>query len=695
MANDSLQLRITTRSEVLKGVLAGIHAFSQVEILNIVSRTRSMRVRIKNCSIMVVVFRRIRTTELSNIVHGFATRSTTFMPPRLTTMIGLSAYVLCLVNWYHLKSLEVSCKQRSHFLHRPSSYLIAQQHPAEPIVIQSVGIAIETTEFEGNVIWEPIPQQLHISRVEALRLEPGAVAIVPLTFLPRYPHDELDIPEQPEAAYSRDSAPLLSTYQHTDLAHLVGNEALEGQPCLEHRRNNLDYNRKTSRSKGKLYEVHTSILVETSRGTSVVPLSASSVRSNHYRVPERIRFRPPPITSKRETTSGALRWKTVDRSKGEQVSVLPSNDCYDLYLYNPRTEALHISEVTISKPDSVALFNLDLDGPLRNATRLRNDAGGEVQVVKHGETQYVTTVCPLNADFPLNWMLKPKRPGDPWQIDYSQLDINLGYLQVKTEQDTLFILLEWYLTIEHLQQEADRQTEYDNRKQRLLKPKLSKLKARPETLSADLVPYVSVNEKIMVSIQNIASAAVKVMRISLLIDEDKAKVLNRTGTQVNLKSNLEPSCDARTRLDGDEGSEYLECKESGIIDRNSIWTDAMQLEVRIDSNSTMDYLRSEGGLIEVTGSVVVTATTDIKSSHEEWLGLMKRNPYNSENVMVEIPWTVKLVDGRLYAVMANSTSPHVHLRHDVVAAAAEIDAVDAFFFPLSRLICATGRIGLV
>ena len=37
MANDNLQLMITTRPEILKGVLAGIHAFSQIELLNIVS----------------------------------------------------------------------------------------------------------------------------------------------------------------------------------------------------------------------------------------------------------------------------------------------------------------------------------------------------------------------------------------------------------------------------------------------------------------------------------------------------------------------------------------------------------------------------------------------------------------------------------------------------------------------------------
>jgi hypothetical protein len=37
MANEDIDLKISTRNEVLKGVLAGIHAFSQFELLNTVS----------------------------------------------------------------------------------------------------------------------------------------------------------------------------------------------------------------------------------------------------------------------------------------------------------------------------------------------------------------------------------------------------------------------------------------------------------------------------------------------------------------------------------------------------------------------------------------------------------------------------------------------------------------------------------
>lgn len=37
MAADNVELRVSTRKEVLKGVSAAIHAFSQVELLNLVS----------------------------------------------------------------------------------------------------------------------------------------------------------------------------------------------------------------------------------------------------------------------------------------------------------------------------------------------------------------------------------------------------------------------------------------------------------------------------------------------------------------------------------------------------------------------------------------------------------------------------------------------------------------------------------
>ena len=561
-----------------------------------------------------------------------------------------------------------------------------RQHASDPIIIHAVGMTTEQTEVEGIVVEEPIPQQMHVSRVDAIRLAPGAVAIIPLTFLPRYPHDEHEMPKPSNSVEGGDSAPPLNSYQKADLAHLVGEEALEGRPYFsEHRRNNLDYDENSNRKIGKLYEIHTTVVVETSRGKSTLPLSASSIRSNHYRVPERIRFHPPPGKPIGKSSTGTLLLRTVNRSADGTSTELPSYDCYDLYVYNSQTEPLKITEVQVSKPESVALFNIDRDPHLQNASRIINNWDGTDKIVNHGDTQYVTTVCPMGAENPLDWIVKPNQDGELWQIDYSKLDINLGYIQLKLGQDTLFVLLEWYLTVQHLQHEANKQSRGDKRKVAPTKREdKSKLKAKPRNLQAHLVPYVTGAKRLQVSIQNTSPVPIKVMRLSLLLDKGKTKVVKETGMEFQLQSDLQPTCDSMVELDLDEGTEYRQCKESGIIGEDSIWEDAMSFAFEINSNLTVNYLRSDEGLSEVTGRIVVTATTDTTSTYDEWLDLMKRNPHNRDKVVLEIPWKIKIVDGLMHAVMEESSSPNVHLRREVISSAGS-EAVDALFFPFEHL----------
>lgn len=45
MAADNVNLRVSTRKEVLKGVSAGIHAFSQIELLNLVSEDDTEQIK--------------------------------------------------------------------------------------------------------------------------------------------------------------------------------------------------------------------------------------------------------------------------------------------------------------------------------------------------------------------------------------------------------------------------------------------------------------------------------------------------------------------------------------------------------------------------------------------------------------------------------------------------------------------------
>ena len=142
-------------------------------------------------------------------------------------------------------------------------------------------------------------------------------------------------------------------------------------------------------------------------------------------------------------------------------------------------------------------------------------------------------------------------------------------------------------------------------------------------------------------------------------------------------------CDTIVKMDVDEGAGSRQCKESGIIDGNSIWKDSLALEVQIDSNLTMHYLRTDEGSSEVTGMIVLTATTDIGTTYDQWHDVMKGNPYNLDKVVLEIPWTITLVDGVVHAVVENSTAPSIHLRNDVVSTGGE--AVDSFFFPFEPL----------
>jgi hypothetical protein len=73
MAADNVDLRVSTRKEVLKGVSAAIHAFSQVELLNLVSSVHMQ---------LVVCLIRLTAVEMgSKIPFKSPWCSTPIIPP--------------------------------------------------------------------------------------------------------------------------------------------------------------------------------------------------------------------------------------------------------------------------------------------------------------------------------------------------------------------------------------------------------------------------------------------------------------------------------------------------------------------------------------------------------------------------------------------------------------------------------------
>mmetsp|Transcript_18058 Transcript_18058/g.27350 ORF Transcript_18058/g.27350 Transcript_18058/m.27350 type:complete len:2567 (+) Transcript_18058:258-7958(+) len=492
------------------------------------------------------------------------------------------------------------------------------------------------------------------------------------------------MPKPSYSIESAESAPPLTAYQRSDLTDLVGEEALEGRPYFsEARRSNLHIEAREPTQQIDLeYEVKTSVIVQTSRGTTSMSLNASSIRANDYRVPERIRFHAARQSKRKFKSSDATFLQSIDRAPlAKERTKWPFSDCYDLHIFNPRNESLEILEVLVSKPDSVSMFNVENDTYMKNSSNTFSDWGGAEKVVKPRALDYVITVCPNKITNPLN--LIEKSPPDKEEAkDLSRLDINLGYLQVKTEQDTLFVLLEWYLTMKELNEVVTKETDsLATIKER----QDDRIKGKPKELKTFLVAHASPESRMKLSIQNTAAVPIKIMRISLLLDKGKSASLEETKLQLRVQNNLiDNACSSGTLSARDDAKKNIRCEDQGVLGVGEISKEAIYLDIEFDSQSTTNFLRKNGGVNKITGVVLVTATTNIDDSFDVWFHSMKRNPYSRNKVVLEVPWSIEMVDGKIHAVIHSSSMPSKHLRHEVPFSIGN-DEINALFFPFEPL----------
>jgi hypothetical protein len=537
----------------------------------------------------------------------------------------------------------------------------------------------------GELVEEDIPMQLHLSRVKSYEMTPGNMLVVPLTFLPRYPHNNLDIDKpMPSSDYINGgtSAPSLTVYQRSDLGHLIGPESIEGRPYFsDSRRNNLKYDPDCP-ERSQEYEVKSSVKIETSHGDMVFPFSATSLRSNPYRVPERILFHPAKqshVRVMRNTGALLLQAFDLDHDAGN-MKTWPSFDCYEVYIHNPWDEPLKVLEASASKPDVVRLYNTQIDPNFHNPMM---DWNGEDSVVEPGADAYVTTVCPVGAQTPAVMLERQGiQVGDDFQFDLSKFDINMGYLYVKTEHDTLFTLLEWYLTEDDFPEQPSRTYFYE-----IAQKGDGRLRSSPSNLETHLVPFITPKASISFNIENHLQVPIKIMRMSLFVDQSKVNAMKDTKFRPVLTSSLSNPCSDVNEEGGvnlDQLNESLCMERRGLIRGRSVWKHAGSLDFSIASNLTTDYLRLDDVMNEVSGAIVVLGTiTNSNITYQEWREQLRQNPHSQMMTTLEIYWTVKFVDGQVYAVVERSTAPHKHLRHQSPPSVSE--AADAFFFPFEPL----------
>jgi hypothetical protein len=169
---------------------------------------------------------------------------------------------------------------------------------------------------------EWLPQQLHVQLLlsnsdkpipEHIVLGPGQVAIVPLTFLPRFPppnhYNELQQQQQSETKATMDTAvgissrklfsssaddegshatsssPTLSIWQMADREEWIGSVSLRSNrvPTTSIENHNDDLH-------AEEFYVATTLLVHTDKGVVQLPIEASSLRENPFGLPDVIYF---------------------------------------------------------------------------------------------------------------------------------------------------------------------------------------------------------------------------------------------------------------------------------------------------------------------------------------------------------------------------------------------------------------------
>ena len=416
----------------------------------------------------------------------------------------------------------------------------------------------EESETYNTGSWDQssIPQQVHISRLPnsdkgGFTLGPGETAVVPITFLPRYPctlegdrdNDGLEDyythyqvaysspwdPDDENFSLAQPDPPKIYKYV-SGTARADWEQLLREMPPQErsnwqqqlrqhysstssnkndnHNNNNngdgksplddlppelrhifsiasgIDDDQQQQSREEWIFEVQTTLIVGTSRGTVKLPVEATSLRQNEYGLPDVIYFdqdddenkeeadtseeepnitlstdkvsdqdedereddqgRPPLKGGSTEQKTAGVLWLDTDleddgeehREEDEDESPKTYRDCYNLIMSNPSlTEDLRIEEVLLSRPDRM---NLQVQGDLRapsssinrwwNAPPPNTTTGDDANfkyghgdlLLEPGEKRYVVTVCTSRSSTPAE--MPDSEMANGWLYNDNDLD---------------------------------------------------------------------------------------------------------------------------------------------------------------------------------------------------------------------------------------------------------------------------------
>ncbi|KAL7565342.1 hypothetical protein ACA910_014621 [Epithemia clementina (nom. ined.)] len=553
-------------------------------------------------------------------------------------------------------------------MHTFSRVELVNQHNDE-VVIKSIEISPETmlrVDGDGmeydDLIFDSSAPQLHASKVtdDFVVLDPGQSAIVPLTFLPRFP------PLKSEADTLVTLPADLSPWQQADREGWIGSVNV---------RNNLGY----EVEEPETYRVTTILLVETNFGVARIPFNANSVRDNPYLLPDVIYFSssatdhdPSKETFQSYVAENGIRimdshWNVVSVETYE-----PEPDCYDLYLKHPEESFssidIFVHEAMVSKPENVSLriipekdhdVNLIATGP-QQTIREWTEQGG-LLIPPDDEQHYLATICNDKAERETraSGPNQQERDDDNW-MDPLGVNGSLGFVQIRTDSETLYVSLfeseesrKESRALRYFSDDANFSLRYNLRSS----DEDSIVQGYPKQLEVVLVNGTTDLASLSVGLKNTGISDITVMKTTLAFHDKDAEKLKELSINVTMRP-----------VGLEENNWFL--GSGGRID------DAVAVNISWDLSRVGPNVTAE-----FHGKILVQGSRTFKSPRP-WIRATTSNPSLDADTISEIPLLVRCVEGRIGISRPNATlhSSLFHVDYQNPASF-HAGAVEAAFFP--------------
>jgi hypothetical protein len=321
---------------------------------------------------------------------------------------------------------------------------------------------------------------------------------------------------------------------------------------------------------------------------------------------------------------------------------------------------------------------------------------GPLLVPADDQSHYICTIC---AAYPQDWMMDfnnnngyredDEQPvpsdgffGDTKHLIETKQPNSMGLLQIQTDMDTLFVYLE-RAEDEDEENEEDMPMETDDENEEIPVIELSAdtaaadnenvnddlpleveqemtsqdhsmdesqltaeldsneewveplLHSYPDSLDIHLMSSASPTARVPIDVYNAAShTPVTIMRMSAVWSSSEPELDERVGFELNLPG---------SGLD-----------EAVFINLNETLEDAFYFECSIDWDK---FARDESlSSIQFTGTIILRGSTR-KWDYDEWEAALKSNPYLELDLVLEVPFSVTIIKGKIGFVVEQTTYP--------------------------------------